>query len=253
MPNPGSGTDADAITIRVSGDRYQGNPQFTISVDGKQVGGVQTVTAAHAKGEWQDIVLSGDFGAQGPQEVELHFVNDANDGRGGDGHDRNLFVDFIEVNGDVFEGESAAGNTAALGYHALDPNAAVMVAGGTVSFSTADAAPVATPAPAPAPAPTPSFTLKTADFSDGHGHDIFVFDSVEDGPARILGFDPGEDIIDVAPALRALGYSGEDPFAAGVLRTVDDDAGTIVMLGEVELALIANVQARQLDANEFWH
>jgi endoglucanase len=126
-------------------------------VDGKQVGGTQTVTADHASGQWQDITLTGNFGT-GAHQIAVNFINDANDNTGGgDGHDRNLYIDYIKYDGQTLQGE-AAQNNASLGYGALDPHAAVMVVNGTTTFQTAAASPSPAPAPAPAPSPAPAPT-----------------------------------------------------------------------------------------------
>jgi Ca-dependent carbohydrate-binding module xylan-binding/RTX calcium-binding nonapeptide repeat (4 copies) len=133
---PPSPEAAQTITLRVSGDHFDGDPQFQVYADGKAVGGPQSVTAVHGSGEWQDMSLSVVSGAEGVHHVEISFVNDAADGQGGgEGHDRNLYIDHIIVNGQPFEGEVAA-NNASLGYDFVDPNAAVMVTNGTIGIHT---------------------------------------------------------------------------------------------------------------------
>ena len=47
----------------VSEDYYKGNAQFTVSIDGKQVGSTLTATVLHSSGGSQSFVLAGDFGA----------------------------------------------------------------------------------------------------------------------------------------------------------------------------------------------
>jgi endoglucanase len=83
----------DTLTIYVSEDAYMGDAQFSVTVDGTQVGGIQTATASHANGDEQGITLTGAFGA-GPHTVVVTFLNDANGPTG----DRNLYVDGIEYN-----------------------------------------------------------------------------------------------------------------------------------------------------------
>ena len=43
------------IAVHVSGDEYQGFPEFRLLADGQQVGGIHTVTADHALGQWQTV------------------------------------------------------------------------------------------------------------------------------------------------------------------------------------------------------
>src|SRR5262249_34165093 len=42
------GTGSDTLVLRLSEDAYLGNAQFTVAVDGKQVGGPLSVTALHS-------------------------------------------------------------------------------------------------------------------------------------------------------------------------------------------------------------
>ena len=76
-PAGGGGTTSgsDTLVLNVAETPYSGqDAMFTVSVDGHQVGGVQTVTALRSAGQGQDITLSGSFGA-GPHTVSVAFVN----------------------------------------------------------------------------------------------------------------------------------------------------------------------------------
>ena len=70
-------------------DAYLGDALFTVSVDGVQVGGAQTVTAP--RDVQQAFIVQGDFGA-GPHVVGVTFLNDA---YGGGPLDRNLYVQNV--------------------------------------------------------------------------------------------------------------------------------------------------------------
>lgn len=94
----------DRLSIRVSGDSYKGDPHFVVTVDGKQVGGVQAATANHAAGQTQDIVLQGEFAAS-PHDVAIRFIDDMYDGSVT--KDRNLYVHQIAVDGVVYSGDAA--------------------------------------------------------------------------------------------------------------------------------------------------
>ena len=93
------------LRLRVSEDAFQGDAQFIVTVDGHQIGGIQTAHASHAAGQAEDIVLHGDFGAD-PSLVSVQFLNDAYGGS--DADDRNLYVDAIAVNGHHYAGNVAA-------------------------------------------------------------------------------------------------------------------------------------------------
>jgi hypothetical protein len=46
-----AGTGIDALVLKISQDAYQGSAQYTVSVDGVQVGGTFTASASHAAGQ----------------------------------------------------------------------------------------------------------------------------------------------------------------------------------------------------------
>jgi hypothetical protein len=76
-PTPTSG--ADTLTIHASADVWNGDPEFTLIVDGAQVGGIYDLSALHNSGQWQDIVVSGNFGS-GAHQVAIDFINHAESG-----------------------------------------------------------------------------------------------------------------------------------------------------------------------------
>ena len=81
--------------MRVAADSWNGDPQFTVSVDGTQIGGTYSASASHANGQWQDVTVTGAFGAT-PSSVAITFIND---GYGGWNEDRNLYVQSLTLNG----------------------------------------------------------------------------------------------------------------------------------------------------------
>ena len=189
-------------------------------VDGQQVGGVQTVTAVHDSNQWQDITVNGSF--SNPQEIDVKFINDQYGGT--HAQDVNLYVDSITVGGQKYLG-TAGSNDASQGYtDTIDPNAAVMLQNGTLAFHVTSSTPTPTPAPAPAPspapAPVPAPVFMSSSFSDGAGHDVFVFNTPAATGMDIANFDVNADILDIAPALKAAGYTGSDPIADHVVTLV---------------------------------
>jgi beta-glucanase (GH16 family) len=89
-------TTPDTLTLGMSEDAWLGNAEFTVSVDGKQTGGVMTTAALHSQGAVQDITLAGNWGS-GAHTVGISFINDAYGGS--PTTDRNLFVDTVAYNG----------------------------------------------------------------------------------------------------------------------------------------------------------
>ena len=75
-----------------------------MQVDGVQIGGVQNATTSHAAGQWQDILIAGEF-ASDPSQIAVTFLNDAWGGTAA--ADRNLYVDSLILNGHIYSGYSA--------------------------------------------------------------------------------------------------------------------------------------------------
>ena len=100
LPPPGSpvtlGTGPNSVVVGVSEDAWQGDADFTLQVDGQQIGGVQTATALHGAGKSQLFTVLGTFGA-GPHTLTATFLNDAYGGSAAT--DRNLYVDSIAAGG----------------------------------------------------------------------------------------------------------------------------------------------------------
>jgi hypothetical protein len=99
-----TGSGSDTLILNLSEDAYQGDAQFTVSVDGKQLGGTFTTTASHAAGASQAFTFKGDW-ATGMRSVTVNFLNDA--WAGTPATDRNLYVNAISYDG-TNAGQSAA-------------------------------------------------------------------------------------------------------------------------------------------------
>ena len=99
----GSKAAAGVLQLKVSGDSFQGDPQFVVTVDGQQVGGVQTTHASHAAGQSDTLTFQGDFA--NPRAVAIQFLNDGWGGRAD--LDRNLYVEDVTVNGTHLAGDTA--------------------------------------------------------------------------------------------------------------------------------------------------
>src|SRR5919206_135909 len=99
-----AGTGADSLVLKISEDAYKGDAQFTVTGDGKQVGGTFTAHAAHGTAS-DTFTLKGDWGA-GDHKVVVSFLNDLYDGT--PATDRNLYVDGLTFNGTAVSGGSAS-------------------------------------------------------------------------------------------------------------------------------------------------
>lgn len=97
----------NGLVLHISQDAWQGNAQYTVSVDGVQVGGVRTASASHAAGQSEAVAIAGTW--TGAHAVAVTFLNDA--WGGNSGMDRNLFVDSIDLNGVANAGARATMGT----------------------------------------------------------------------------------------------------------------------------------------------
>jgi Ca2+-binding RTX toxin-like protein len=82
--------------LKVAQDAWQGSAQYTVRVDGVQVGGTLTAQATRTSGQQDTVTVRGDWAA-GTHRVEVQFLNDAWGGSWD--RDRNLFVDSATYNG----------------------------------------------------------------------------------------------------------------------------------------------------------
>jgi Ca-dependent carbohydrate-binding module xylan-binding len=131
-----TGTGSDSLVLSISEDAYQGDAQFTVSVDGKQLGGTFATTAIHGAGQEQTFTFNSDW-APGQHTVAVDFLNDAYGGTAAT--DRNLYVGSETYDG-VNGGKSLTLDSA-----------------GTQSFAVTDT--TALPAP-----PLPTFPTATDGF-----------------------------------------------------------------------------------------
>lgn len=95
-------TPANSFVLKVSEDAWQGDAQFTVAVDGQQVGGIYTATAAHGSGQSQAVSV-GTLSA-GTHAVSVSFINDAYGGSAAT--DRNLYLDGATINGTTIAGST---------------------------------------------------------------------------------------------------------------------------------------------------
>ncbi len=91
-----TGSGSDSLVLGIAEDAYEGDAQFTVSVDGKQLGGTFTTTASHAAGISQSFIFLGDW-ASGAHTVAVNYLNDAYGGSSA--ADRNLYVDSLSYDG----------------------------------------------------------------------------------------------------------------------------------------------------------
>jgi hypothetical protein len=88
------GSGPDDLKLFLTEDAYQGDAEFTIAIDGVQIGGTFTADALAGSGLAQEIDIYGTF--SGTHTLSVHDLNDiAAAGVG----DRNLYLDSASING----------------------------------------------------------------------------------------------------------------------------------------------------------
>jgi hypothetical protein len=173
-PTPTVATSTNSIVLNLSQDSWYGDAQFTVSLNGTQVGGVQTATASHGSGQSQAITVQGGDGT-----LSVSFVNDAYGGTSSS--DRNLYVDSVVVNGTTVAGKSALYNN------------------GTQSF-TISASSAATLESAPSQFLTTATAIAAAGDSvlQASASELLDFSAGTFGNDTITGFDPSSDVVRLA-------------------------------------------------------
>ena len=119
------GSGPDTLVLKISQDAFQGSAQYTVSVDGVQIGGTLTAGASHAAGQDDTISVLGNF-APGPHRLTVNFLNDLYNGT--PDTDRNLYVDGI-----TYDSATVPNGTAAL------------MSAGPLDFAFTDSGDVSTP------------------------------------------------------------------------------------------------------------
>lgn len=102
--NESDGSGPDKLAVKISEDAYLGNAEYTVSVDGKQIGDAHTAFASHAAGKSDVLLLQGNW-APGKHDLSVNFLNDAYAGTSST--DRNLYVNGLSLNGSTVPGGSA--------------------------------------------------------------------------------------------------------------------------------------------------
>ena len=100
-----AGSGPDTLVLKVSQDYWRGSAQYTVHVDGEQIGDVFTAFALHGSGASDTLTLKGRWAA-GTHKVEIRFLNDAWGGTAAT--DRNLYLDAASCNGAPLTGASQA-------------------------------------------------------------------------------------------------------------------------------------------------
>jgi hypothetical protein len=98
-PTTGGGTQgamgSDKLVLKIAQDAYQGNAQYAVFVDDKQVGGTFTGKSLYGSGQVDTLEIRGDWGV-GNHKVSVQLLNDLYGGSWD--KDRNIWVESATYN-----------------------------------------------------------------------------------------------------------------------------------------------------------
>jgi len=152
-PTPGTGvvtkvgSGSDTLTLKISQDAYQGDAQYAVFVDGKQVGGTFTAKALHGGSQFDTLEIKGDWGV-GNHNVSVKLLNDLYHGT--PQTDRNVYVESATYNGAAVTDSYRYVNSTDAKTFVVNDATAIPGAG----------TPAPTPTPTPTPTPAPSTGIK---------------------------------------------------------------------------------------------
>ncbi len=103
----------DTLALDLSQRAEPAGAQFTVAIDGAQVGGVQTVTADSTAGQFQELDVLGNFPAGTSHSVSINYLNASNS---------LLLVDNATIDGSTIAGGSEVlSNNGSLGFSFAAP------------------------------------------------------------------------------------------------------------------------------------
>jgi Ca2+-binding RTX toxin-like protein len=94
------GTGKDTLVLKLNQDFWSGSAQYTLHVNGQQIGGTLAASALKSSGLVDTVTLRGDFGDS--VSLGVRFINDA--WGGSTDRDRNLYIQDINLNGADLDG-----------------------------------------------------------------------------------------------------------------------------------------------------
>ncbi len=160
------GSGSDTIVLNMAEDQAQGvDANFTVNVDGQQIGGLQTVTTAQSTGQTEAFTFAGNY-APGPHVVTVTFAN--NFLYPGTSGDRNAYVDGV-----TYDGQTVSNSTTGIYESPLfPPNSTVGNIYGNAQFTVNDTTSI--------PSGVSSSTTTPAPVAVGSGADTLVLNMAED-------------------------------------------------------------------------
>jgi hypothetical protein len=227
---PPATSKLDAIELKLAASSFKGDPKFQLQVDGKDVGGVQTVTVQKGAG-WQTFKFMADI-ADGGGKVSIKFLNDYYVAGQGD---RNLWFDKLLVNGKIVaDTDMMMGRTGT--YDFAVPAALAKPAGTATALASAS-----TFAAQPAPASVDTIVVKAASQSwNGDAQFRLLADGKQIGAVQTVTTDAGQGWqaftfkADLADATKTLGIEFLNDAYGGVGKDRNLHVDAIIVNGVTE-------------------
>jgi hypothetical protein len=104
-PAADTSSSVDTLALQISEDAGNADAEFTVAVNGQQVGGDYTASALHSSGDAGTFLLTGDWGTA-VNDVQVSFISDANGAAPEAG--QGLYVNSIAYGGVTYAGTTAA-------------------------------------------------------------------------------------------------------------------------------------------------
>jgi Ca2+-binding RTX toxin-like protein len=194
---PTAGTGPDSLVLRINQDYWSGSAQYTVKVDGVQVGGTFTASALRSSGQYDTLTLKGDW-APGTHKVEVNFLND---GWGGSlAQDRNLYVGGASYGGQEVTDSSLSLNATGIkgfSFFEAPPPSDNLTLTGTASNDVLTGKLGADTINGGGGADTITGATGNDSLTGGIGADVFAY-KPGDGYDVITDFKPGEDRLSIA-------------------------------------------------------
>lgn len=217
-----AGTGKDTLVVKVTQDLFTGgNAQYTVAVDGVQVGGTFTASAVRMTGQQDTLTLHGNW-APGSHNVTITFLNDAFNTLTLE--DRNLNIEGAKLNGVDISGASK-----------------LVTSKGAYTFTAAVLAPVAVAA---AVVDTKQDVFS---YTSGSGAKAIAGFSATGAGADVLKID-GYGLFNNATAKGAASYATFDDLKSTFTQVGTD---TVIKLSSTDSVTLKGVKASELTEDNF--
>ena len=236
------GTGADTLMLNLSEDAYRGDAQFELTVDGKAVGPVQSVTAPHGKSQSEAFAFKGDWGS-GSHTVGVRFANPA----AGSTVDlaRSLYLDSASYDGTPVQGSTQVTGSGPVTF-ALTPT-------DTLTVTDNDGSSAVVPLVASGPQTDHPSGASTVQQAASSGTDTITSSGSVKGEALTLGAGTRKLVLVNPRAMVLTGGSGADTVTAdnGANRFVAGSGSLDVTGGPGAAAYVLHAGGGSLTVEDF--